>query len=95
VAPVRGIKGRSKDGNQCRHCVTTEIYVVETLPHVLRRRNARHNRIRTIIADEFRKKAFEVHEEIPVVADNGSTRRCDIIAIDKKSSKARILKSSN
>jgi len=58
VAPVRGTKGRSRDGNRCRHCSTNENYVFESLPHVLGQcsfgsllRNERHNRIRTIIAN--------------------------------------------
>lgn len=99
VAPVRGIKGRSKDGNRCRHCSTNENFSFESLPHVLGQcsfgsliRIERHNRIRTIIANEFRKKPnLEVFEEVTSVADKGSIRRCDIIIIDKSKQTGMIL----
>jgi hypothetical protein len=99
VAPVRGIKGRSKDGIRCRHCSTNENFIIETLPHVLGQcsygsllRNDRHHRIRTIIADEFRKnKQLEVFEEVTSVADCGSIRRCDIIILDRSKNKGMII----
>jgi hypothetical protein len=99
VAPVRGVHGRSKDGIRCRHCSTTENFVVETLPHVLGQcpfgallRNQRHHRIRTLIANEFRKNIeVEVYEEVTAIANEGSIRRGDIIIIDKKKNSGLIL----
>jgi hypothetical protein len=99
VASVRSLHGRSKDGHQCRHCSDTENYVSETLAHVLGQcpfsdllRNTRHHSIRKIIADEFRKQnKYEVFEEVTATAVNGSTRRCDIIVIDRTKNKGIII----
>ena len=99
VAPVRAIPGRSKDGTQCRHCSCTEKFDRETLPHVLGfcpfgelLRNHRHHLVRTTIADALRAKGkFDVYEEVNCVADSGSTRRVDILAIDRKKCLAYIL----
>ena len=68
VASVRSLNGRSKNGHQCRHCSDTEIYVYETLAHVLGKcpfsdlvRKTRHHAIRTIIADQFRRQNGNLH----------------------------------
>jgi len=84
VAPVRGVPGRSQDGSRCRHCSE-----YETLPHVLGfcskgylLRIGRHNRIRSLIAENLRKTGFTVVEEMICNATNGSIRRFDILAMD-------------
>jgi hypothetical protein len=51
----------------------------------------RHNEIRTIIANELRNRDYEVHEEVHCISDSGSTRRIDIIAIDKKNQEGYII----
>ena len=96
-APVRSLHGRSKDGPACRApgCEAEK----ETLAHVLGfcpkgslLRNARHNRVRTMIADAFRgKDGQEVHEEVPCIATDDSSRRIDIIVIDRGKKQAWIL----
>lgn len=98
VAPVRATHGRSKDGNRCRHCPTTETYISESMPHVLGvcpfgelLRNKRHHTIRSILARALKEKGYEVHEEVTGTAENGSIRRIDIIAIDKNSRSAFII----
>lgn len=91
VAPVRVLPGRSRDGTRCRHCSTTENYVAETLPHVLgscpfgeKLRNTRHNSIRNFVAESLEAKGYVVFQEVTGIANNGGTRRIDIIAIDRK-----------
>ena len=42
--------------------------------------NFRHHRVRSLIAQALLEKHLTVHEEVPGIADNGSTRRIDIIA---------------
>ena len=51
----------------------------------------RHNVIRSILANELRRKAFEVHEEVQCLAEDESTRRIDIIVINRHKSEAEIL----
>ena len=77
--------GRSQDGSRCRHCSE-----YETLPHVLGfcskgyvLRIARHNQIRSLIAESLRKMGLTVVEEMICNATNGSIRRFDILAMDK------------
>ncbi|KAG5862564.1 hypothetical protein JTB14_030433 [Gonioctena quinquepunctata] len=93
VAPVRAIPGRSING---RHCRSPDCNEIETSAHVrgyCRKgsslRNARHHRVRTLIADELRKK--KVHEEISCVAIDGSTRRVDIIGQNRENKTGYIL----
>jgi hypothetical protein len=46
----------------------------------------RHHTVRKMIADQFRKKGFEVYEEVTAVEDktlSESLRRSDIVAINK------------
>ena len=96
-APVRSLHGRSKDGPAYRApgCEAEK----ETLAHVLGfcpkgslLRNTRHNRVRTMIAEAFREKdSYEVHEEVPCIATDDSSRRIDIIVIDRGKKQAWIL----
>ena len=86
VAPVRAIHGRSLDGTRCRHCSEKE-----TLAHVLGfcpfgelLRNNRHHRIRSKIAASLLERNFETYEEVHCIAENGSSRRVDILTIDRK-----------
>ena len=79
-------------GSQCRHC--TEL---ETLPHVLGfcrygalLRNTRHHAIRELIAKNLL-PTFEVHQEVHCIAEQGSSRRVDIIAIDREKDTAIII----
>lgn len=94
TVPVRSIPGRSHD-NRCRHISCNEI---ETLGHVLGScpkndllRNVRHHKVRTMIADAFRKLQWEVHEEISCISEEGSLRRVDIIAIEPHRKSAIII----
>lgn len=96
IAAVRGVPGRSKDGHQCRFC--TESYVFESLSHVLGScprgsllRTKRHNLVRTAIAEELRKKGYTTYEEKECIAENGSTRRIDIIAINENTKTGIVL----
>ncbi|KAJ6634838.1 hypothetical protein Bhyg_13418 [Pseudolycoriella hygida] len=54
-------------------------------------RTKRHNLIRTAIADELRKKGYVTYEEKECIAENGTTRRIDIIAINEKTKTAIVL----
>ena len=47
--------------------------------------------IRSRIASTLKEKKFEVHEEVPCIAEGGSSRRIDIIAIDRNKNAAFIL----
>ncbi|KAJ4446752.1 hypothetical protein ANN_13449 [Periplaneta americana] len=74
------------------HC--TEI---ETLPHILGFcqhgtliRNTRHHAIRELIAKSL-PSFYEVHQEVHCLAKDGSYRRVDIIAIDRKNDRAIII----
>jgi uncharacterized protein YaaW (UPF0174 family) len=93
VVSVRTVPGRGPNTNRCRHCNE-----FETLAHVLgscRHNdlliNKRHNDVRKIIADELRKLELEVYEEVNCTSESGSTRRIDIIAIDRKNNKGWIV----
>ena len=95
-APVRSLHGRSKDGPACRApgCAAER----ETLSHVLGScpkgdllRNTRHHKYRTMVADDFRLKGWEVFEEVPCIGNEDSSRRIDIITIDRKKKVALIL----
>lgn len=96
-AAVRAIPGRSQDGTQCRRCPGTENKPTETLGHVLGSCPFgnlaiihRHNTVRSLIAADL-KKRFEVYEEVQGIAEGGSTRRIDIIAIDRQNKKGFII----
>ncbi|KAJ4433275.1 hypothetical protein ANN_15534 [Periplaneta americana] len=87
VIPVRTLPGISLGTIHCRRC-----YEQETLAHVLgfcRKgellRIDRHNKIRSMIANELRRTdKYEVYEEIGCLSADGSTGRADIIIIDRK-----------
>ncbi|KAG5871436.1 hypothetical protein JTB14_020737 [Gonioctena quinquepunctata] len=86
VASVRAIPGRSINGRHCRSPDCIEIgtgYCIGYCSRGSLLRNARHHRVRILIADELRKKKMEVYEEISCVAIDGSTRRVDIIALNR------------
>ncbi|KAJ4431205.1 hypothetical protein ANN_19802 [Periplaneta americana] len=51
----------------------------------------RHNTIRSMIADALRSKNLDVHEEVHCLADGGSNRRIDIIAINRNKQTAEII----
>ena len=92
VAPVRAIYGSGLT-HQCRHCTETE-----TLGHVLGfcdrgylLRNQRHNHVRSMIADEFRRLKWNVYEEVNCLNPSRSTQRIDIIVFKKKTDKAYII----
>ncbi|KAJ4436920.1 hypothetical protein ANN_17052 [Periplaneta americana] len=52
----------------------------------------RHNKIRAMIANELRRTdKYEVYEEIGCLSADGSTRRADIIIMDKKKNCGLIL----
>ncbi|KAJ4443032.1 hypothetical protein ANN_04682 [Periplaneta americana] len=83
LAAVRSIPGRSLDATRCRHGCPE----IETLAHVLGfceqgllLRNSRHHLVRSKIAAALRTKGWIVGEEISCLAENGSTRRVDILA---------------
>ncbi|CAA3033339.1 Hypothetical predicted protein, partial [Olea europaea subsp. europaea] len=85
----------SQDGVQCRRCVETN-QTIETLAQVLgscpfnRQLGVnRHNTARSLIAKEL--KDFEVYEEINGLANDGSVRRIDIMAIDRSKKKGFII----
>ncbi|GAV05062.1 hypothetical protein RvY_15248 [Ramazzottius varieornatus] len=96
-APVSSFHGRSKDGPACR--APGREAEKETLSHVLGScrkgsllRNARHNRVRTMVADAFREKnGLEVYEEVPCTATDDSLRRIDIIVIDRGKKQAWVV----
>ncbi|VVC37200.1 Hypothetical protein CINCED_3A024380 [Cinara cedri] len=85
----RGTGDRSVGNRHYRNLACNENNIIETLPHIrvscpkteLLRNNA-HNKVRTTLADLFRAKNFEVHEEVHCVAHKeGATqnKRVDII----------------
>lgn len=86
VIPVRSLPGRSEE-TRCRHCNESE-----TLPHILGfckkgelLRNNRHHKVRSAIAKLLLETGhFEIFEEIHCISTDGSTKRADIIAIDRK-----------
>lgn len=52
----------------------------------------RHNTVRSLIAASIRQNAsYEVYEEVGCVSSDGSTRRADIIIIDRQKDKGVIL----
>ncbi|KAJ4432423.1 hypothetical protein ANN_21042 [Periplaneta americana] len=84
VSSVRSLPGRTRDNILCRRChrePETLAHVLGSCPHGEVLRNSRHHRIRSMIAEQFRSINFQVFEEVHGLADNGSTRRIDMIAI--------------
>lgn len=93
VCPVRALPGRSLDGNHCRHCLSekeTLAHVLGACPHGELLRNTRHHHIRSMIADALR-NTCQVAEEVHGIADEGSCRRIDILAIPNGSSDGFII----
>ncbi|KAJ4445957.1 hypothetical protein ANN_12643 [Periplaneta americana] len=95
IAAVRSVPGRSFQDQKYPHPGCSE---VETLGHVLGycpkgelMRNNRHHKVRSSIATTLRKAKWEVYEEVHCLAENGSTRRADIIAIDRRNQRSLIL----
>ncbi|KAJ4447333.1 hypothetical protein ANN_09337 [Periplaneta americana] len=95
IAAVRSVPGRSFQDQKCRHPGCSE---VETLGHVLGYcpkgellRNNRHHKVRSSIATTLRKAKWEVYEEVHCLTENGSTRRTDIVAIDRRNQRSLIL----
>ncbi|KAL5242511.1 hypothetical protein ACI65C_009921 [Semiaphis heraclei] len=97
----RGTGGRSVGNPHCRNLACNENNIIETLPHIrgscpkteLLRNNA-HHKVRTILANLFRAKNLEVHEEVCCVAvDEGAAqnRRADIIVVDRRKGRGLIL----
>ncbi|KAJ4441857.1 hypothetical protein ANN_11716, partial [Periplaneta americana] len=92
--PVRTLPGRNLDSTRCRRCDEQE-----TLPHFLGfchhgelLRINRHNTVRSLITASIRQNAsYEVYEEVGCVSSDGSTRRADIIIIDRQKDKSVIL----
>ncbi|KAJ4450926.1 hypothetical protein ANN_02361 [Periplaneta americana] len=96
--PVRTLPGRTLDSTRCRRCDEQE-----TLPHILGfchhgelLRINRHNTVRSLIAASIRQNAsYEVYEEVGCVSSDGSTRRADIIIIDRQKDKGYASKSTD
>ncbi|KAJ4426555.1 hypothetical protein ANN_27369 [Periplaneta americana] len=86
---------QSSSSTSSRHPGYSE---VETLGHVLvyctkgeLLRNNRHHKARSSIVTTLWKAKWEVYEEVHSLAENGSTRRPDIIAIDRRNQRSLIL----
>lgn len=95
TSAVRAVPGRSQHTTLCRHPGCEE---PETLGHVLGKckkgellRNSRHHTVRSAIATVLRRQSWEVHEEVHCIAENGSHRRADIVAINRKEHRGLIL----
>src|SRR5699024_7424301 len=70
----------------------------ETIAHVLcgcpfgaLRRNERHHKVRSRLAELLRKKGFRCYEEVACRDDLGRNRRADIVVLDPKSDKGYII----
>ncbi|KAJ4434582.1 hypothetical protein ANN_23144 [Periplaneta americana] len=72
-------------------CIKLRAHVLGSCPHGEVLRNSRHHRIRSMIAEQFRSINFQVFEEVHGLADNGSTRRIDIIAIPPNNNNGYII----
>ncbi|KAJ4431114.1 hypothetical protein ANN_19709 [Periplaneta americana] len=89
-----GIHKTNESAARARRCDEQE-----TLSHVLGfchhgelLRINRHNTVRSLIAASIRQNAsYEVYEEVGCVSSDGSTRRADIIIIDRQKDKGVIL----
>ncbi|KAJ4433416.1 hypothetical protein ANN_15675 [Periplaneta americana] len=85
---------RTRENILCRRCHREP----ETLTHVLGPcrhgevlRNSRHHRIRSMITEQFSSINFKVFEEVHGLADNGRTRRIDMIAIPPNNNNGYII----
>ena len=95
ISAVRAIPGRSFNTTRCRFPDCNE---TETLGHVLGSCpkgelliNARHHKVRSTLALSLKSSGWETHEEVHCNSTDGSFRRADIIAINRRSEKAFIL----
>ncbi|KAJ4441844.1 hypothetical protein ANN_11703 [Periplaneta americana] len=86
-------ESKSLDGTRCRHGCPE----IETLAHVLGLceqrlllRNSRHHLIRSKIAAALRNKGWIVEEEISCLAENGTTRRVDILVYNAETKRASL-----
>ncbi|KAJ4428144.1 hypothetical protein ANN_24158 [Periplaneta americana] len=94
VSSVRSLPGRTRNNILCRRChrePETLAHVLGSCPHGEVLRNSRHHRIRSMIAEQFRSINFQVFEEVHGLADNGSTRRIDMIAIPPNNNNGYII----
>ena len=93
-----GFNSSSIEVSKLQRSRRDEGYESETLAHVLGScpkgdllRNTRHHKCRTMIADEFWQKEWDMFEEVTCIRNEDSSRRIDIIAIDRKNKVAHIL----
>ncbi|KAJ4428796.1 hypothetical protein ANN_25789 [Periplaneta americana] len=94
VSSVRSLPGRTRDNILCRRChrePETLAHVLGSCPHGEVLRNSRHHRIHSMIAEQFRSINFQVFEEVHGLADNGSTRRIDMIVIPPNNNNGYII----
>ena len=85
VLPLRGLPGRSTDGRQCRHCgaeTETQAHVLGSCTRSSLLITARHHRVRSALANDFRRRGIRVFEEVDAFAANGSHKRADIIIVE-------------
>ncbi|KAJ4428152.1 hypothetical protein ANN_24167 [Periplaneta americana] len=85
---------KTRDNILCRRChrePETLAHVLGSCPHGEVLRNSRHHRIRSMIAEQFRSINFQVFEEVHRLADSGSTRRIDMIAIPPNNNNGYII----
>ena len=95
VVPVKSIPGRSLGSHRCRIEGCTDY---ETLAHVLGKcqwgelmRNNRHHRVRSIIAEEFRKQGWTVSEEQICTSTTQGIQRFDILVYHPLNKKGYML----
>ncbi|KAJ4438388.1 hypothetical protein ANN_14333 [Periplaneta americana] len=69
----------------------TLAYVLGSCLHCEVLRNSRQHRIRSMIAEQFRSINFQVFEEVDGLADIGSTRRIDMIALPPNNNNGYII----
>ncbi|KAJ4439736.1 hypothetical protein ANN_07864 [Periplaneta americana] len=94
VSSARSLPGRTRDKILCRRChrePETLAHVLGSCPHGEVLGNSRHHRIRSMIAEQFRSINFQVFEEVHGLADNGSTRRIDMIDIPPNNNNGYII----
>ncbi|KAJ4434416.1 hypothetical protein ANN_22977 [Periplaneta americana] len=72
-----------------RSCLPSTAFILKSTYRYVRIK--RHNIIRSMIADALRSKNLDVHEEVHCIADGGSNRRIDIIAINRNKHTAEII----
>jgi len=98
----RSTGGRSLGNRHCRNPPCSEKNTIETLSHIRGScprsellRNSAHHKIRTQLANLFRNKGLEVHEEVHCLAQNEENshqnRRADIVILDRTNNKGTIL----